>query len=563
MPRQRLLRLLPTDHFLAAAVGAAVELPKGAEGETGKLTWIMSAYEGEFRGYRFPMKLTRATFDSFVKNLRRDPQFKAGTDGYGAQPVVRMDYEHASAMPPYEGSIPSSGVPAPGWICDAEVRVGKGGRSEFWTLCQLGDQLREQIQANEMRFVSIDAPLKNKDPVTGEDIGPKLDALAVTNSPFLRDLEPMRVAASMSVSQYGKAETGDELLVGLRQILEADDEAAPADLAKLVQDLGAAFETDMRPPGYPEGLGCVIACLRQLLGMPMLSTADAIIEAAGQQLAALSASTTSTPLPPVTTTPEEPMAATTTTMSDKLRGSLIQLYGCVDHDDAILAAATKASGASAILDDMMKTYGAKDPKDLADKAGAARDAAGKAAEFGAKMAELLATLDGNAQEEQAQETEAVAASIGFAKKDDPRGITARSIIMTEGLAARRAALGIELEADGKTLKLGAKDDSKFKAYRVSYPLPNAEQRKAVLLTTPITAGTGGAQFGGRHTELTQSVTTSTNQPEHIAVLSAYSGANDIERAIAYLSDKQAGFAKLDWHRQNFLADQYLRTGKAA
>lgn len=563
---QRLLRLLPPNRFLAAAYGAAVEIPKGAEGEQGKLVWIMSAYEGDFKGYRFPMKLTADVFASFVKNIRRDPQFKAGEDGYGVQPVVRMDYEHASAMPPYEGSIPSQGAPAPGWVCDAEVRTGKDGRAEFWTLCKIGDQLREQIIAGEQRFVSIDAPLKAKDPVSGAELGPKLDALAVTNSPFLRDLDPLRVAASMAVSQYGKAETSDEFLVGLRQILEVEEETTPQEMAKLVEQLGTAFEADMRPPGYPEGLGCVIASLRQLLGLPLLSTADSIIDAAGQQLAALSASTTSTPLAPVTTTPEEPMATpnTSSTMSDKLRGALVALFGCIDHDDAILAAANKATGAEATLADMMKTFGAKDAKDLHEKASAARDQAAKAAEFGGKWAELLATLDGDAQEAQKQETEQVAASLGF-QNGDPRGVAARSIIMSQGLAARRAALGIEVAADGK-LTLGAKDDSKFKTYREQYPLPSVEQQKAALLTTPIVAGAGGLQLGGNHTGLTGPSVGAPGAgavPAHIAVLSDYSGPNDVAKAIAYLDDKQPGFVKLSHHEKNYLAGRYLATGKAA
>jgi hypothetical protein len=554
--RRTLLGILAST-FLGAAAGATVPIPSsaatGAEG--GKLVWIQAAYEGDFKGYRFPMKLSAAFFASLITNLHADPQFKKGADGYGAQPVVRMDYEHASAMPPTEGSIPASGVPAPGWVCDLEVRPAQdGGPLELWALCSLGDQLREQIAKGEYRFTSIDAALKAKDNVTGEDIGPKLRALAVTNDPFLRDLEPMRIAASANVYISGPAESPEELLIGLRQLLQLPDEAVAADIATAVQSLGAAFEAGQRGPGYPDGYGRVLDGVRQLLGLPILATADQIVAAAGQALGALSASTSSQPA-----TPTEGNQMASTALSAKL--SL--LFNCADDEHAILAAATKASGSIAALDAMMATYGAKDPADLATKAAAARDAAGKAAEFATKLSEALAALDGKAQEEQAQETEAIAASLGF-KKDDPRGTSGRSIIMSEGLAARRAAMGVEVAEDGKTLRLCAKDDSRFKAYRASYPLLTGEQQKAALLTTPITAGAGGVQLGGAHTALTQPLTPHGGAvPEHIAVLSAYAGANDVERAIAYLSDKQAGFGKLDWHRKNFLADQYLRTGKAA
>lgn len=558
MQRRHLLGIL-ANTFLGAAVGATVPIPKtaadGAEG--GKLVWIQAAYEGEFKGYRFPIKLTAAVFGSLIKNLRRDPQFKAGPDGYGVQKVVRMDYEHASAMPPTQGSIPASGVPAPGWVCDLETRPGaNGGPLELWALCSLGDQLREQIAKEEYRFTSIDAPLEAVDPVSGEKIGPKLRALAVTNDPFLRDLEPMRIAASMS--QYGRAESPEELLIGLRQALELPDAATPQEVGAAVQALGAAFEADSRPPGFPEGLGCVLDAVRRLVGLPLLATADQIVEGAGQALSALSASTSTPPAPAPSGAP---------TMSN-LSAKLSILFNCADDEALILAAATKASGGIAALDGLMATYGAKDPADLATKAAAARDAAGKAAEFATKLSEALAALDAGAEKEAANESETIAASMGF-KKDDPRGVGARSLILSLGLAARRAELGIvagPVGADGKpTLTLGAKDPSKLVEFRAQYPLPTAEQARAVLLTTPVVAGAGGAQLGGAHTGLTTRGVgaPSTGVPEHIAVLSNYAGADDFDRARAYLTDKQPGFARRSWHEQCFAVDRYLATGKAA
>lgn len=567
MPVQRLLRLLPTDSFLAAAYGAAVEVPsETASGlEDGKLVWLHAAYEGEFKGYRFPMKLTKEFFASLIENIRRDPQFRAGEDGYGANPVVRMDYEHASAMPPTEGSIPEVGAPAPGWVCDAEMRAGKGGRVDFWCLCQLGPKLADQFKKLEQRFLSIDAPLKSKDPVTGQDRGPKLRALAVTNDPFLRDLEPNRIAASMSV--WGKAQTVEELVAGLRQALELPDTATTDELKTNLDAVFVAYQNGVRPPGCPDGLGFVLDGVRRLLGLPLLTTPEQIMTAAGQALEAASGSPVSTPLQPAQ--PQENAAMTTPAATpDKLRQALVLLFGCVDHEEVIIAAATKASGASAILDEMMKMYGAKDPKDLAEKAGAARDAAGKAAEFGGKMAELLATLDGNAQTETSQETEQIAASLGFAK-DDARGKSARSVIFTSGLAARRAALGLVVAADGKTLTLGAKDPAKFDAFRAEYPLPSGEQRAAALLTTPILAGAGGMQLGGTLTGLPAGGgapgggAAGGTLPPHIQEIAGYPGPNNIAKAIAMLSDKQPGFKLQPWSEQNRIAGTFVATGKAA
>lgn len=255
--------------------------------------------------------------------------------------------------------------------------------------------------------------------------------------------------------------------------------------------------------------------------------------------------------------------------TNPLTSKLSVLFNCAENDDAVLAAATKANGAMSVVDAMLKSYGATDFKDLVAKATEAQKAASQAVEVGTKMSELLATLDGSAQEEQKKETEQIAASLGYGT--DARGVSGRSVIMSEGLAARRAALGIIVGpagADGKpTLTLGAKDPAKLDAYRTNYPMPNAEQQRNALLTTPLVAGASGLQLGGTHTAAPAGGGASqpgTRQvPEHIAALASYPGVNDVERALALLNDKQAGFSKLDWHRQCFLAGRYLETGKAA
>jgi hypothetical protein len=298
--------------------------------------------------------------------------------------------------------------------------------------------------------------------------------------------------------------------------------------------------------------------VRRLLGLRALAMPDEILTAAGQALGALPASTTTMPAPPAPPPPEA------NTMSDKLRTALVALLGVVDHDDAILAAATKATGALAMLGDLMKQFGATDPADLAVKAGAARDAAGKTADFATKLSEALAALDTGAEEETKTETEQIAASLGFAK-DDPRGKSARGVIFTLGLSARRAALGIAIGADGKTLTLAAKDPSRLEAFRAEYPLPTAEQGRAALLTTPIAAGTGGVQLGGAHTGLTPGGTAPAAGagPAHLTEIALYPGANNIQKAIAMLSDKQPGFKLQPWSEQNRIAGNFVATGKAA
>jgi Mu-like prophage I protein len=187
---------------LLYAVG---EAPK----EVAEHRWVHLANEGLYKGhYAGEFNLTRSTFESFVKNLRDDPQYRAGSlefpatsaDGSvktytgGIRPVLQYDYEHASEMPGSEGSIPAKGAPAMGWVLDLEVRNGPDGKAQLWAFTQLGDQIRGQICRNEYRWVSMAFNLKGVHWVTGLPIGPVLTSVAFTNHSFMRDLESLAAA---------------------------------------------------------------------------------------------------------------------------------------------------------------------------------------------------------------------------------------------------------------------------------------------------------------------------------------------------------------------------------
>lgn len=174
--------------------------------------WIHCANEGDYRGHhQGEFKLTRRVFESFVKNFRDDPQYKAGTlelsggETYtgGVRPVLQFDYEHASEMPAFEGSIPATGAPACGWVLEVAIREGADGRAQLWVFAQLGEQIRGQIMRNEYRSVSIAFTLEATHWVSGDAIGPALTSVAFTNHPYMRDLEPL-AAANRAASQPGR-----------------------------------------------------------------------------------------------------------------------------------------------------------------------------------------------------------------------------------------------------------------------------------------------------------------------------------------------------------------------
>lgn len=183
------------------SIATAAEIPR--------FKWIHCANEGLYEGHhQGPFTLTRAVFESFVKNLREHPQYRAGslqlTDGQtytgGVEPIIQFDYEHASECPPWEGSIPESGAPACAWALDLAIRNRADGKAQLWAFGDLGDELREQIRLRKQRWVSIAFALQSVHWITKAPLGPMLTSIAVTNHPFMLDLEPL-AAANRRTSQ--------------------------------------------------------------------------------------------------------------------------------------------------------------------------------------------------------------------------------------------------------------------------------------------------------------------------------------------------------------------------
>lgn len=181
--------------------------------EIPRFKWIHCANEGMYEGHhQGPFNLTRAVFESFVKNFRDHPQYRAGslelaqgqTYTGGVEPVLQFDYEHASECPPWEGTIPQHGAPACAWALDVAIRNAADGKAQLWAFADLGDQLREQIRLRTQRWVSIAFALESVHWITKAPLGPMLTSIAITNHPFMLDLEPL-AAANRPTSQGGRS----------------------------------------------------------------------------------------------------------------------------------------------------------------------------------------------------------------------------------------------------------------------------------------------------------------------------------------------------------------------
>jgi hypothetical protein len=177
-----------------------------------QVKWVNVANEGEYLGHhQGGFELTREVMAQLIANLRASPKYKLGPvtlpDGStiqaGSDDVVQYDYEHASEMAPWEGSIPQTGAPAIGWVWDLEVRQDASGRAQLWALSWLGDQIRGQIARREYKWVSIAWNPNGVHWQSGEPIGAVLTSIAFTNHPFLQDLADL--AARAGVGAAGQA----------------------------------------------------------------------------------------------------------------------------------------------------------------------------------------------------------------------------------------------------------------------------------------------------------------------------------------------------------------------
>lgn len=245
-----------------------------------EVKWIHVANEGEFSGHaQGAFELTREVFQAFITNLRRDPRFTPGDDGIGSEPVLQFDYEHASEMPPTAGSIPSSGVPAVGWVLDLQVREAEdgSGAAELWALAKLGEKIRGQIAADEYRWVSIAFVLESVDPVTGEQRGPRLTSIAFTNKPFLRDLRPLAASQNGLLSSYYATPACDvaEAMTQFRRLFNLTETADAATVITEVTKLVSLASSGTAPNGVDiDGL---LGAVRVVLGLPMTASPEEIL----------------------------------------------------------------------------------------------------------------------------------------------------------------------------------------------------------------------------------------------------------------------------------------------
>jgi hypothetical protein len=138
--------------------------------------WIQLAQVGAFKGHPSgAFEFSPAVFSNIVQNFDRDGL------------PIPIDAEHASEMKPTDGSIPSEGAPAMGWIHGLDNRGNKG----LWGHVEWLEPARTYIKEGRYKFISPAVRFKSKDRKSGADTGPRLSSAGLTNTPFLPDMKPL------------------------------------------------------------------------------------------------------------------------------------------------------------------------------------------------------------------------------------------------------------------------------------------------------------------------------------------------------------------------------------
>jgi len=483
---------LPRDAWrwwLTAEDGPAVPADPAKPEEDAPVTkWIHVATEGTYQGHTRPFKLDQAVFDSFIKNLHADPRYLAGADGKGSRKVLPFDYEHASEMDPTLGSIPKSGAGAPAWVLELETRTGTDGKVQLWALAKLGEQVQEQIAAEEYSFVSI-AFTDGVDAVTGADLGPIMTSIAFTNHPFLKMLEPIAASERRSMTLggwYGEpANSPEEGLEYTRSCLLLPAATSAADV---LGQIARVVEWAKNPASVPPGvdLDQIVGDLRKIWGVPITATVDELYAQASQ-----AAATLVTPDP--ASAPAAPKEGTTG-MSDKLLKAICALFAKPgDHtrvlstrmlatEEDALAAVEEAVGKSADLGKMLQQMGYPSAIEAMNAFPELKAAKAQLTDALAQIDELLA---GNATQEEAVANSDVAAAVAAKGwTQDPQLLTALAVQRSSLIATKLAAL----PKDANWKVKGEARSNARREFLTQYGV--AEQSMQTLLTT-IAAGPAG------------------------------------------------------------------------
>lgn len=201
---------------------------KNVISDDSKLVPIHIAYTGNFAGYSGgEFELTKDIFDNVIENFNNEgtpiPLFKGHSD------VIASMTNQTNEPECY------------GWILGLETD-GKN----LYALCELTDEMKDLIQKGQFKYSSIYMTGGNVNRESGDDIGYRLNSLAITNMPFLDNLQPIVLSNNNLINIYSGKDISKMKNKKVILANEAQDAAKKEDVLDGMQ-IGRTTEQDGTP----------------------------------------------------------------------------------------------------------------------------------------------------------------------------------------------------------------------------------------------------------------------------------------------------------------------------
>lgn len=346
----------------------AAPLDDGVRVDPSNPKWIQLCTAGRYVYRGQPVEITPETFDRMIANFRAHPAFDAGARAIFGKPLdeaSKLGAAITSGVVALNFDHPPHGAPRPGhgWFLDVERRG-----DQLWGLCWFDVEAHAGMIAGTWKWTSIEwssEATNNR----GEEIGPYLSGVALTNDPFITGMVPIqfsRPASPGPVVWFGPVADVVCELRGIFALPEtADVGAVIGEVAKL--RLWALGE---QAPPLGVDVGGIVARVRTLLNLPTLADPASIFREL-DKLLGLAADEQEKETMPDPTKPAAESGNLGLARHFAAKLSALLRTPIADDEASVLRAFDAASGrydeAMAQVEALSKTFGTNDPKALAEK----------------------------------------------------------------------------------------------------------------------------------------------------------------------------------------------------
>lgn len=526
--------------------------------EEGGAVWVQVAQEGMFLGHsEGPFDLTPEIFAEFIENFHLHPSYLAGPDGVGAARVIPWDFHHTSEIK--DPAIAIQGAPAQAWVLEFDVRAGDGGAG-LWALTDWLEPAGGYVREGKYQWASIAFCDSYTDPVSGEVRGSYISSIALTNDPFIQGMQAMAAERG-----NGPDKQLDRMQWAAEDLRDMFGLSALAGLDEVTQAIATLRAIAGGSMAAPEGTDpdALIARLRSLLDLPLMSSPQEVLDHADALVAALA---NATPPP----SPAAPTIATTAAARDKDRTmpktllalvTLAKIPATVTSEDeafdALKVTLEAATGVRGQLAAILQALGVED-QDAA--LASIVDLVNKAAKLEEAMPQIAELRESKVAQEEDEEEEDVDEAMK-AHRLDPKAKPAL-------LAMRRGSVKLDPKADDATWRaqLEAKDAAKAK-FLEEYPPPKAGEGHlgTPLATKPTDRGgyrsaLGRARGGPNGVSFDPPAPPPAETDVTLAQIEACEGPNITAKAMAFVRS-EAGGDKMSHDAVHARASTILRAAR--